>query len=148
MLIPELLSRGKVWYNVPGKNAAECISALVSGLRLPAGIRNEDLAQACMRREASSPTAMGRCIAFPHPGEPVTASSDEAFVALAYPRFPVDWRAPDGAPVKAIFLIVSSSRNDHLITLSSLAKLCGKDNFYAALMRESPLEELAAMING
>ncbi len=146
MSIPELLSRGKVWYNVPGKNPAEFISALVSGLRLPSGIRNEDLTQACIRREAASPTAMGRGIAFPHPGEPMATGADDAFVALAYPRFPVDWRAPDGAPVKAVFLIVSASRNDHLTTLSALAKLCGKDAFRESLLRGAPLEELIALI--
>mgnify|MGYP000920201000 CR=1 FL=1 len=146
MLIPELLSRGKVWYNVPGKNPGEFIAAFVSCLRLPAGIRNEDLAQACVRREAASPTAMGKGIAFPHPGEPVAASPDDAFVALAYPRFPVEWRAPDDAPVKAVFLIVSASRNDHLTTLSALAKLCGKDAFHEALLRGAPLEELIALI--
>jgi PTS system nitrogen regulatory IIA component len=145
MLIPELLARGKVWYNVPGKNPAEFISALVSSLRLPVGIRKEDLTQACIRREASSPTAMGRGIAFPHPGEPVVTSAEDAFVALAYPRFPVDWRAPDGAPVRAAFLIVSASRNDHLTTLSTLAKLCGKDAFHEALLREAKLEELVGL---
>jgi nitrogen PTS system EIIA component len=146
MDIETLLSRGKVWYNVPGKNAADFISSLVSLLRLPPGIRAEELTQACIRREASSPTAMGRGIAFPHPGEPGASSQESAFVALAYPRFPVDWRAPDGAPIKAAFLIVSASRNDHLITLSTLAKLCGKDNFHAALLREAPLVELVGLI--
>jgi len=71
---------------------------------------------------------------------------DDAFVALAYPRFPVDWKAPDGAPVKAVFLIVSASRNDHLTTLSGLAKLCGDDAFYAALLGQAPLEDMVAMI--
>jgi nitrogen PTS system EIIA component len=146
MLITELLARGKVWYNVPGKIPAEFITALVSGLRLPAGLRNEELTQACIRREASSPTAMGRGIAFPHPGEPVATSPEDAFVALAYPRFPLDWRAPDGAPVRAVFLIVSASRNDHLITLSTLAKLCGKDSFHEALLRGATLEELKGLI--
>ncbi len=146
MHIPELLARGKVWYNIPGKNPSELISALVSSLRLPAGIRKEDLAQACIRREASSPTAMGRGIAFPHPGEPVATSPEDTFVALAYPRFPLDWRAPDGAPVRAVFLIVSASRNDHLLTLSSLAKLCGKDAFHEALLRGATLEELTGLI--
>lgn len=141
-----LLARGGVWYNVPGKNAVEHIENLVSAIRLPAAIKREDLVQACIRRESSSPTAMGRGVAFPHPGVTMAPSADEAFVAVSYPRFPIDWRAPDGAPVKAAFLIVSSSRNDHLTTLSTLAKLCGDMQFYAALMAGASMEELASLI--
>ncbi|MBN2875331.1 MAG: PTS sugar transporter subunit IIA [Spirochaetales bacterium] len=144
MNIAELLSRGGVWYNVPGKTATDFLEALVSAIWIPAGVRKEELWQACARREASSPTAMGRGLAFPHPGSPMVETEDDAMVALAYPRFPVDWRAPDGVPVQAVFLILSASRNDHLTTLSALAKLCGQDDFFQALSREATLEELLA----
>jgi PTS system nitrogen regulatory IIA component len=127
MDIVTLLRRGGVWYNIPGKTSADFISTLVATIKLSAGIDRDDLAQASARREASSSTAMGRALAFPHPGNPMAKSADDAIVALAYPRFPVDWKAPDGAPVKAVFMIVSASRPDHLATLSILAKLCGDD---------------------
>lgn len=146
MPVSELLARGKVWLNVPGKNAAEFINAFVSAIKLPEGLKREDLSQACARREASSSTAMGRGVALPHPGEPLASGPDKAFVALAYPRFPVDWRAPDGAPVKAVFLIVSASRNDHLVTLSTLARLCGIDEFRSALEARAPLEAILSLM--
>jgi len=146
MDLPTLLARGGVWYNIPGKTAAEFIESLVSTIHVPAGIKVDELAQACARREASSPTAMGRGVAFPHPGVPMAASPDEAFVAVSYPRSPVDWKAPDSAPVKAVFLIVSSSRHDHLTTLSRLAKLCGDEEFYASLKAEASLEVLVGLL--
>jgi PTS system nitrogen regulatory IIA component len=145
MDVSSLLSRGGVWYNIPGKNSAEFIEALVAMVRLPESLSHQDLYQACARREASSPTAMGRGIAFPHPGVPMAKTAAESFVAVAYPRFPIDWRAPDGAPVRAAFLILSVSRNDHLTTLSTLAQLCAQDAFYAALRKEASLEELLAL---
>ncbi len=146
MDIPALLARGGVWYNVPGKTSAEFIEAFVGAARLPEGMNRSDLAQACARREASSPTAMGRGLAFPHPGVPMATNPEDAFIAVAYPRFPIDWKAPDGAPVTAVFLIISVSRNEHLTTLSALAKLCGDDEFYAAVSREAPLEDLVALV--
>ncbi len=146
MDLSSLITRGGVWYNIPGKTAFEHIEQLVSAIKLPAGIKKDELLQSCIRRESSSPTAMGRAVAFPHPGLTMAPSADDAFVALSFPRFPVDWRAPDGAPVKAAFLIVSSSRNDHLTTLSALAKLCGDMQFYAALMAGASLEELLSLI--
>ncbi|MDX9898816.1 MAG: PTS sugar transporter subunit IIA [Spirochaetia bacterium] len=146
MDVASLLTRGGVWYNLPGKSSSEFIEALVSMVRLPESLSRQDLYQACARREASSPTAMGRGIAFPHPGVPMAKTAEEAFVAVAYPRFPIDWRAPDGAPVRAAFLILSVSRNDHLTVLSTLAQLCAKDAFYAALRNEAPLDDLLALL--
>ncbi|MBU0928041.1 MAG: PTS sugar transporter subunit IIA [Spirochaetes bacterium] len=146
MDIAALLTRGGVWYNIPGATSADFIESMVASVSLPASIGREELAQACARREANSPTAMGRGLAFPHPGIPMAKGPEEAFVAVAYPRFPINWRAPDGAPVKAVFLIISDSRNEHLTTLSSLAKLCGDEDFYAALLAEAPLEVLAGLV--
>ncbi len=146
MDLSSLITRGGVWYNVPGKDPAEFVEALAATLRLPAGVSPGDLAMACARREASSPTAMGRGLAFPHPGTPLIAEADSAMVALAYSRYPVDWKAPDGAPVRAAFLILSASRNEHLVTLSALAKLCGDAEFYAALGRRAAIEDIVALI--
>lgn len=146
MELSDLLTRGGVWYNVPGRTSTDFIQALASTIKLPAGVKRDDLAQACLRREASSSTAMGQGVAFPHPGVPMAASEDESFVAVAYPRFPVDWKAPDDEPVRAVFLICSASRNAHLITLSALAKLCGEEKFYAALRAEASLEVLVGLL--
>ncbi len=145
MDIAELLGRGGAWHNVPGKTAADFIEAFVGLVRLPKGMDRAELAQACARREAGSPTAMGRGLAFPHPGVPMAKAPGEAFISLAYPRFPVDWKAPDGEPVRAVFLIVSPSRNEHLSTLAKLANLCGDDDFYEALAREAPLKEIVQL---
>jgi len=146
MDLSTLLARGGVWYNIPGKTSAEFIENLVATIRLPEGLKRDDLAQACVRRESSSPTAMGRGVAFPHPGEPMSASDDVAFVAVAYPRFAVDWKAPDDELVRAVFLIYSASRNAHLTTLSALAKLCSDEKFYAALRAEASLEVLVGLL--
>ncbi len=146
MDLSALLARGGVWYNIPGKTFSDFIESFVSTIRLPGGLKREDLVQACVRREASSPTAMGRGVAFPHPGVPMAASDDEAFVAVAYPRFPVEWKAPDDELVRAVFLIFSASRNSHLTTLSALAKLCGDEKFYAALKAEASLEVLVGLL--
>ncbi len=146
MDLSALLTRGGVWYNVPGKTSADFIESLMSTITLPGSVKRDDLVQACVRREASSSTAMGRGVAFPHPGVPMAASDDEAFVAVAYPRFPVDWKAPDDEPVRAVFLIYSASRNAHLTTLSALAKLCGDEKFYAALKAEASLEVLVGLL--
>ena len=56
------------------------------------------------------------------------------------------WKAPDDLPVKAVFLIISSSRNEHLSVLSALARLCEQERFYKALMNEAPLNTILDFI--
>ena len=148
MNLAELFTRGGVWYNIPGETSADFIQTMATSIRLPAGLAGDELAQACLRREASSSTAMVRGLAFPHPGIPMAPAADAAFIAIAYPRFPVYWRAPDGQPVRAVFLIVSASRTDHLAALSGVARLCGNDAFYSALVREAPLKDLLPLMTG
>lgn len=146
MDIATLLARGGVWYNIPGNDADEFINAMVDVIRVPASLQRDELKQACIRREASSPTAMGRGLAFPHPGTPMVPVAEDAFVALAYPRFPLNWKAPDGSPVRFVFLVCSATRSDHLSTLSALARVCGDEGFYAALRKEATLEVLSGLL--
>lgn len=141
-----LLARGEVWYNIPGKNSSEYIENFINAIKIPASLDRLELLQACLRRESNSSTAMGQALAFPHPGIPMVKNLEDALIAVSYPRFPVDWKAPDDKPVKAVFLIISQSRNEHLSALSALAKLCEQERFYKALMEEAPLKTLLELI--
>ena len=87
-------------------------------------------------------TAMGRGVAFPHPRNPLAGHHDQEFVTLAYPKLPLDWGAPDGLPVKAVFFLVATSVQSHLKTLSALAKFTKDPEFQAMLDRRAGGEEL------
>ena len=104
------------------------------------------LTKAMIDRERASPTAMGNGLAFPHPLADAIGLVSEAFVAIAYPRFPLLWGAADGIPVRAAFFVVCSDRRYHLLTLSALAKLCSRNDVRAALMDEAPVAEIITLL--
>lgn len=152
MSLAELLARGRVWFNVsgsdPGAVLRDCVSTLASAGRLSEGLSAEALADSVVAREAAGSTAMGGSIAFPHPKQSMVPQAADASIALFYPRFPVPWAAPDGAPVRAVFLLLSNNPKEHLTALSRLAKACGDAGFRALLMDESGEGALVAYLSG
>jgi mannitol/fructose-specific phosphotransferase system IIA component len=145
--LPAMLVRGGSWHNVSGKDPSSFITAALMAMRELGQPDRLYLAEAMIGREKASPTAMGDGLAFPHPIADVPTLVGDPFVAVAYPRFPVPWGAPDGMPVMAAFFVVCGDRNYHLLTLSALAKQCSRNELKAALMDEAPISELIALIN-
>jgi SulP family sulfate permease len=108
----------------------------------------EALARSMVEREAMASTALGRGVAFPHPRNPLAGVHDQEFVTVAYPAEPLDWGAPDGQPVKAVFFLAATSVQNHLKTLATLAKHTKDPDFQALLDRRADAGELAAWIRG
>lgn len=144
--LSDLLLRGGSWHNIPGKDAADFIIAALTAMSEPGQPDRRILVAPMIAREAASPTALGDALAFPHPLADGLGMGVEPFVAIAYPRFPVAWGAPDGIPVRAAFFVVCSDRHNHLLTLSALAKHCSREEVRTALMEEATASELATLM--
>ena len=142
----ELIERGGIYYTLQGRSVSEILEALVALVPLPQVIRVQDLFRAVMERENLMSTSIGRGIAVPHPRNPLVSEAEEQFVALAFPENPIDWNAMDGKPVDTVLLIVSSSAQSHLRTLSSITFFCQKDAFLKLLKERAPRETLVDFI--
>jgi mannitol/fructose-specific phosphotransferase system IIA component len=141
------LIRGGSWHNIPGKDAADFITAALMAMSEPGKPDRRFLVAPMIARETASPTGMGDALAFPHPlAEGLGMVVDEPFVAIVYPRFPVAWGSADGIPVRAAFFVVCRDRHDHLLTLSMLAKQCSRQEVRDALMAEAPVSELIELM--
>ena len=142
----ELLQRGGVWFSIPPTNPELFIKESIHAFRLPSGIKEQVLLAQTLEREALVSTAMGKGIALPHPKTLLAQKIEDSFIALAYPRFPVQWKSPDGQGVRAAFFVVSANQQEHLAALSSIAKLCVDPGFLELLYGEAGLTELLEMI--
>ncbi len=142
----ELLRRGGVWFNIPSNTPTVFITESVRAFHLPSGIQASVLLAQTLERELLVSTAMGKGIALPHPKTLLAKNSSEAFIALAYPRFPVQWNSADGQGVRAGFFIVSANQQEHLAALSGIAKLCSKTEFLQLLHNQGGLPELVRFI--
>lgn len=146
----DLLGRGGVYPDVPGRTPRELIQNLIAKLELPASLAGPEgkarLLKAVLEREDLVSTAEGKGIALPHPRNPLIQDPAEQFIAVAYCRKGIDWHALDGEPVWTAILIVSASARLHLATLSRIHYLCQEEAFRAALQNQAPLEELLQAI--
>lgn len=150
MDLVQLLDRGRVWMNLGGSDSrgalSEAVSALEKAARLPESVSAPQLLDSLLAREERSSTALGGGLAFPHPTASMAPRPEDAFIALFYPRFALPWAAPDGVPVKAIFMIVSNNPKDHLMALSRLAKACADKGFRELLDQETGQARLCSYL--
>lgn len=132
--LTQLITRGGIYYAVPGADKKEIVSNLIDNLKgdgkpLPSSI-SDTLLKAVMEREALISTGMENGIALPHPRTPMLEEGEEPFVAMAFPSQPVDWQTADNSKVHTVFLIVSKSPKQHLDVLSKINVLCQDKGFF------------------
>lgn len=135
--IAELLRRGGIHYRIEGGSMPEVIEAALAVTALPAGIAPGDLLEAVVERERLMSTGVGHGIAVPHPRQPMLSKPEEERVSLCFLETPVDFKAPDGVPVSALFVVLGYSLKGQLRLLSLITSLCREDEFLQILARQA-----------
>ena len=144
--LAELITRGGIYHDVPGAARQEIVANVIRNLPALPSQKNESLLQAVMEREALISTAIENGIALPHPRTPMLEDGESPFVAIAFPRQPLDWDTPDGSKVHTVFLIVSKSPKQHLGALTKINFLCQQKNFFGLISNRAAKEEIVAAI--
>jgi PTS system nitrogen regulatory IIA component len=139
-IVAELFDRGDVYYNLQGSTPEAVIGSLAKLAKLPKGVDRAALRAALLAREGLGSTAIGNGFAIPHPRQRLLAEAGTGFVAVGYLDEPVTWDAPDGAPVTTVFLLLSSSADEHLTALSGLACLAN-DQAFRTLVENQPVKQ-------
>ena len=116
-------------YLVDPIDVANAIGQLVRAVALPEGLDREALADALLSREEVMSTAIGNGIAIPHVRRFGSESLKTDAVYIAYLFEPIDWKAPDGAPVHTLFLVLAADETRHLRILAQIAKLASDEQF-------------------
>jgi PTS system nitrogen regulatory IIA component len=149
---PDLLSaieRGGITHDLPGATREEVLSAIARLPGIPSRVNRDLLHQLLLAREALASTSIGDGIAIPHPRDPVVVHVARPFVFLCFLRGAVDFGAPDGEPVRVVFLLLSPSVRDHLRLLAKLAAALHdealKKLLHAAVPPREILDRVAAI---
>lgn len=142
--VSDCLRRGGVFHEVGGKTRAEVLEEVVRRLPLSEGDR-QLLAEVLLAGGGAATVAVGGGIAIPHVRKPIVLADDEPLLALSFLKAPVDFDAPDGQPVFALFLIVSPTVRTHLQMLAKLSHLLREPLFREALSARSSGERLAEL---
>ena len=126
---------GGVHINVPGRTPNEVLRALVE--RCPVSLEErQPLLEALIAREALASTGIGRGVAIPHPRSVLPAAgAARVWVAAGLLEHEVPWRAVDGNPVFAVFVLVAANTTLHLESLARLS-FCLHDGDFVSFLRE------------
>jgi PTS system nitrogen regulatory IIA component len=115
------LERGGIFRDVAGDSRQEVLRAVANLPGIPGCVDRALLYELLAAREGLASTAVGEGIAIPHPRDPVVVPAEPPLAVLAFLRRPVEFGAPDGRPVRILFLLLSPSVREHLRMLARLA---------------------------
>ena len=129
----ESLERGGIFHDVGGATREEALRSIINLLKLDDEGDREMLLQLLLARDAAAVVPVGEGIAIPHVRNPIALSADEPSLTLCFLRQPVDFGAPDGQPVFALFFLVSPTTRVHLQMLAKVAYLLRNPAFRQAI---------------
>ena len=142
--VTTLLTRGGIFYGVPGCDKTSALVAAVDRLRLPENVSRDRVIEEILRREEIASTGIGEGVALPHPQSTSTLQMPESILTLSFLEQPVDFEAPDEIPVQTLFVILSRDPGHHLRLLAHLSRILQHADARAALARQLPAVDILA----
>ena len=139
----EALKTGKVFHDVPSASIEILFQEVSSRMDLPKSVK-VCLREQLLQREKISSTAIGKGFAIPHPKKPLGKQINQSVVGTFYLHSPLEFNAPDGLPVKVVFVLLSTDSVHHLQLLSQLVRLLGNSSVNDMLNHSPSLEILVA----
>lgn len=149
--VAESLERGGVFHDVPGATREEILRSVVALLRLEDEGDRRTLLDLFLARDAGAVVPVGDGIAIPHVRNPIALSADDPALTLCFLEQPIDFAAPDGKPVFALFFLVSPNTRVHLKMLAKIAYLLRDPAFRDAVKGRAPTTrviEIARFVEG
>ena len=140
--LAEALESGGIQHRVAGKDKTAVLKSVVKLLPLPENVEREFLLSALLTREALGSTGIGRGIAIPHVRNPIILNVKKPSVTLCFLEQPIDFGAPDGVPVRVLFVLISNTVRTHLHLLSKLAFVLSQEFVRQTLTQEIPAPEI------
>ena len=139
----EALKTGNVFHDVPSASIEILFQEVSSRMDLPQPVK-VSLTEQLLQREKISSTGIGNGFAIPHPKTPLGQQINQPIVGTFFLQSPLDFKAPDGLPVTAVFVLLSTDSFHHLQLLSQLVQLLGNSIVNDMLNRSPSLEILVA----
>jgi len=140
------LERGGIFRDVAGATRDEVLAAVAALPGIPDGVDRALLHQLLLAREAQCSTGLGDGIAIPHPRDPLVLGVDEPRALLCLLARPVDFGAPDGRPVRALFLLLTPSVREHLQLLGRLAHALHDRQLRELVLGAAPSETILSRL--
>jgi len=143
--ICQLIPEKCVLEDLKASNKWQVLKAISLFIAEETGVKPEKIEAALVEREKMGSTAVGKGIALPHAYLPLLP---RIYIALARLLKGVDFEAPDGQPVKLVFVVLAPEReaSAYLRCLSNLARMVREESFREALLSARDKKEILEVI--
>lgn len=141
-LVCDLILSGGVSYNLKGTKTKEILRDFVNKINMGDILDKELLYKELCQREDLLSTAVGNGIAIPHPSKPLLTNAVDERIYIGYLDTPIQYGQSDIRAVYVLFLLLSSTSQSHLKSISQLAFLFQKQEFRAILERKADSKEI------
>jgi PTS system nitrogen regulatory IIA component len=142
--VAEMLEAGGIFRGVAGSDRDAALRAVVRTLPLPEEVDPGFVFEMLRAREQLGSTALGDGVAIPHPRHPLVLNVANPSITLCFLATPIDYGAPDGQPVAALFTVLSPTVRAHLHALARLSFALLQPGFRGAVTRQAAAEEILA----
>lgn len=140
--VAEALERGGIHHNIAGATRDAVLKSLSRSAGVPPGVDRDLLYQLLLGRETLASTGVGGGIALPHARDPLVLRVEGPTVLLGFLAQPVDFGAPDGEPVRALFTLFTPTIQDHLRILSRLSFALHDPELRKLVQAQAPAERI------
>ncbi len=146
--IRELIEIGGIHYRIPGCTSRDILREIVHATACIPRAARPALFEKIWERESLGSTGIGNGIAMLHPMASASSPNPSvpSCVGLYFPDHPVEFGSLDRKKVKAFFLLVLSTPQEHLLTLSRLIRLLNEDSLVNLLHSIPPRNDVLAEI--
>lgn len=145
-MLLEMLDERCIDLAYPKKKRKQVIRRLVELAEATGAVRQpEELTKEILQRDNEVSTAVGNGVAIPHR---LSTLVDRRLLVFLRTEKPAAFSPPDGEPVRLFFLLLApeGAVNDHLRTLSRLARLLHDSSFRSSLMDATTPEEVVELL--
>ncbi len=134
------LKRGGIFKDIEGNGKEEILRKAVDLVPGISEARRETLFRQVTAREKMTSTGIGKGVAIPHPRNPLSEEIHQPLIITCFFSQGIDFDSIDKVPVFAMFLLLSSTTEEHLNILSRLSFLL-RDSTFLAFLRHIPEAE-------
>lgn len=135
------LKRGGIFHGITGNSKDAVINAAVDMIPDFHGKNRDEIYNQLMERERLASTGIGKGVAIPHPRNPITYGLTESMIVTCFLEKSVNFESVDDRPVSVLFLLLSTTIEQHLNLLSRLS-FCLRDSDFMAFVLQKPDADL------
>jgi len=145
MTISKLLSPKSIFIDIEASSKKKLLELIASVVADRTDLSESSIYGSLLGRERLGSTALGQGFAVPHARLEQLENTLACFFRL---KEPVNFEAPDGQPVDLVFTVIipEQATDEHLLILSSLARIFSREEVCEAIRKAVSRDEIAKII--